>query len=455
MDERAPAPMGLFTTAGNNAVLVVEDSLARVALQGERVHARVRIAVTAGMALLWPITVWPELRAGQDTAVAVEVLCLIGAAVGLLWQLLMRRQKHMTPRFGVVSSLLDVALAWSLGLIVTLQPPPDFTGTLHSVGFPILYLAVVASGMRLSRRSTVITGGFAIAGLVVLHLVDTSQNAGLTQDTAAHVVMAAFLIGAAALIAFVSAWRARSVAMEVAEQTLRAQRARTTLGSYVSEEVAAHALSSGEVRLGGARKQVAVLFTDLRGFTASSEAAEPEEVVADLNEYFEAMVGCISRRGGVVDKYIGDSIMAVFGAPESRDDDGSRAVLAAFDMQQALVTLNARRQQRGRRPLVHGIGVHAGVVIAGNIGTAQRASYTVIGDTVNVAARLESATKEHGVPVLLSAELLARADAALLPPLVEVASGTGIAVKGRAQPIAVHTFAAFVSVPGEPVVGPA
>ncbi|MDP2339986.1 MAG: adenylate/guanylate cyclase domain-containing protein [Deltaproteobacteria bacterium] len=441
-----PAPTDLITHVNHGAAVVVDDSLSRVALHGERVHAQVRIAVTVAMALLWPIMVWSELRAGQATAVGVEVLCLVGGAAGLLWRELVRRQRRMSVGFGVASSLLDVALAWGLGLVVTLHPPSDYFGTLHSVGFPILYLAVVASGMRLSRRSTLVTGAVAAAGLVVLHVIDRYHNVTTTQDTGEHVAIAMFLVAAATLVAFVSALRARSVALEVAEQALRAQRARDTLGSYVSEEVAAHALASDAVRLGGSRKYVAVLFTDLRGFTSSSETAEPEDVVADLNEYFEAMVGCLSRRGGVVDKYIGDSIMAVFGAPVTSADDASRAVLAAFEMQHALVALNERRARRGRSPLFHGIGVHAGVVIAGNIGTTKRASYTVIGDTVNVAARLESATKEHGVPVLLSADVLARADPSLLPPLVDVASiEGGIVVKGRAQPIAARAFAAFAA----------
>jgi adenylate cyclase len=180
---------------------------------------------------------------------------------------------------------------------------------------------------------------------------------------------------------------------------------------------------------------VAVLFCDLRGFTSASERQPPEEVVRQLNEYFEVMVAVIHAHGGVVDKYVGDAIMAVFGAPAGRPDDARRAVRAALAMEHALRMHNARRHMDGLPSLRIGVGVHYGDVVAGNIGTTSHAQYTVIGDVVNLASRLESATRNHGVSVLVSREAKEAADAAsdgngIRTPLPLRPLGT-ITVKGR------------------------
>jgi len=164
---------------------------------------------------------------------------------------------------------------------------------------------------------------------------------------------------------------------------------------------------------------------------------DPEQIVSELNEYFEAMVAAVTAEGGVVDKYIGDSIMAVFGAPRQHPDDATRAVRAAYGMEKALEKLNASRARRGWAPLRHGIGVHYGPAVAGNIGTTQRAQYTVVGDTVNVAARLESCTKEVGVPVLLSQAVVERLAGTNVPLLKRLAD---VKARGREERIAVYTF---------------
>jgi adenylate cyclase len=196
---------------------------------------------------------------------------------------------------------------------------------------------------------------------------------------------------------------------------------------------------------------VAVLFCDLRGFTTASEQQQPEEVVRQLNAYFEVMVAVIHAHGGVVDKYVGDAIMAVFGAPTARPDDARRAVKAGLAMPHALRLHNARRHMDGLGPLRIGVGVHCGDVVAGNIGTARHAQYTVIGDVVNLASRLEHATRDHGVVALFSKDVVDAAHAAsdgdgTSAPLPLVPRGS-ITVKGRAQPVDVFA-------PDEPVLGP-
>ncbi len=176
---------------------------------------------------------------------------------------------------------------------------------------------------------------------------------------------------------------------------------RTTFGKYMTPAVMDHLLG-GRVALGGESLRVTVLFTDIRSFTTISESMDPQHLVALLNEYFSVMVNLVMDEGGVVDKYIGDAIMAVFGAPVPTPADAVNAVRAAVRMRQALRELNARLAERGRPALRTGIGIHTGEVVAGNIGSDRRMEYTVIGDAVNLASRLESSTKEVGADILIS-----------------------------------------------------
>jgi adenylate cyclase len=148
--------------------------------------------------------------------------------------------------------------------------------------------------------------------------------------------------------------------------------------------------------------EVAVLFSDVRNYTRLSEGLEPEEVVELLNEWFAAATRAIRRHGGVVDKFIGDAVMALFGVPKPREDAAADAVRAALTMRDALSALNLRHKALGGRELRVGIGIHTGPAVVGQIGSHLRKSFTAIGDTVNTASRLESATKDYpGCDILI------------------------------------------------------
>jgi adenylate cyclase len=205
---------------------------------------------------------------------------------------------------------------------------------------------------------------------------------------------------------------------------------RSTFGKYMTQTVMEH-LMSGKVQLGGESLTVTILFSDIRGFTTISEQMnDAQALVGLLNEYFTEMVTIVMEESGVVDKYIGDAIMAVFGAPVSKKDDAIRAVRAAVRMRKALVDLNVRLVARGVPPLRTGIGIHTGEVVAGNIGSEARMEYTVIGDAVNLASRLESNTKELGVDVLISEDTFKLVEGTCIARAVRE-----ITVKGRAQPV--------------------
>jgi len=189
--------------------------------------------------------------------------------------------------------------------------------------------------------------------------------------------------------------------MLVMEDISREKRLRTTMSRYMSKAVVDQLVENGEAVLGGAGREVSVLFSDIRGFTSISERLGPSDTVGLLNQYFTAMVDIVFAHNGILDKYIGDMIMAVFGSVMARDDDADDAVAAGNMMLVGLRDLNLRRRQKGRDPIRIGVGISTGHVVVGNIGSPKRLEYTVIGDRVNLAERLEAANKFYGTSALL------------------------------------------------------
>jgi len=179
-------------------------------------------------------------------------------------------------------------------------------------------------------------------------------------------------------------------------------RVKTAFARYVSHQVMDSILDSKlENKLSGDRRRISVLFCDIRGFTTISEGLAPEKVVQLLNEYFEKMVEVVFRNKGTLDKFIGDGMMVIFGAPEDDEYQEVNALKAALEMQSELLSLAAKWKPEGLNLRI-GIGINSGPAIVGNIGSSRRMEYTAIGDTVNLASRLESATKELGVGILIS-----------------------------------------------------
>jgi adenylate cyclase len=209
-------------------------------------------------------------------------------------------------------------------------------------------------------------------------------------------------------------------------------RLRETFGRYVTRQVADH-LMKGNFDLGGELVPVTVLFSDIRSFTSISENMEPRALLDFLNEYFSGMVESVMHHHGVVDKFIGDAIMAVFGAPVPEPNDPINAIKAALEMRSRLERINVDFKQRGLPEIRTGIGLHSGQVVAGNIGSSERMEYTVIGDAVNLASRLEGMTKELECDVVLSEDLYLQ-----VKEHVEAEPLRRIKVKGRDQDIMVY-----------------
>ena len=190
--------------------------------------------------------------------------------------------------------------------------------------------------------------------------------------------------------------------MLVLEDITREKRIKGTMARFMSERVVEKVMDAGESVLGGASQDVTILFSDIRNFTGLSELMSAREMVGTLNDYFTEMVEIIFERGGTLDKFIGDAIMAVFGAPFVTPQDPDKAAGAAIEMMSRLIAFNTRQRERSAPALDIGIGINSGTVVAGTIGSPRRMDYTVIGDQVNLAARIESANKFFGTKILVS-----------------------------------------------------
>jgi adenylate cyclase len=235
------------------------------------------------------------------------------------------------------------------------------------------------------------------------------------------------------LISAVAAQAAVTVETVKAHKRLaREEVARANYSRFMPEYVVKQLLENpNSFRLGGANQTITILFADIRAFTTLAEGENPERVVGLLNQYFSAMTEIIFEHGGTLDKYIGDGLMALFGAPTATPNDARNAVNAAVAMQRRLLTLNPELLEQGYSQIAVGIGLHTGEATVGYIGSEQRSEYTAIGDAVNLASRLESNTV--GGQVLISSDC-ANAAGDIFP----MARREAITVKNRKQPVELY-----------------
>jgi adenylate cyclase len=211
------------------------------------------------------------------------------------------------------------------------------------------------------------------------------------------------------------------------------KRMKSTMSRYIDPSIASQLLSSGGDMMGGKSVPATVLFSDIRGFTTLSEKLGPQGTVNMLNDYFELMVDCITKEGGMLDKFIGDAIMAAFGIPLGHEDDEDRALRASISMIRKLKEWNVTRLNDGKMPIDIGIGLNTDTVVSGNIGSKERMDYTIIGDGVNLAARLESACKQYAAKILISEFTFKNLKGTYRTREVDF-----VVVKGKTQPVAIY-----------------
>jgi len=303
----------------------------------------------------------------------------------------------------------------------------DFLRTLPhwgDVAITAVLALIVAALVLLNARPGVQTGGPLLLLLLFLPAIQFaySQNLVLTVATPLF-AMGCSWIGA---YAWVSATEGRDK-----------RKIRRMLGQYVSPAILESVVDrskAGVLRAEvGSRENLTILFSDIRGFTSLSESLPAEQVVELLNGYFSVMVDIIFQRQGTLDKFIGDAIMAFWGAPLKADDHPLRGVLAALEMRDGLVQYNAELVERGLRPLAIGIGLHTGEMILGNIGSEKKLDYTVIGDNVNLGSRLEGLTKAYGCSVIISETVEVAVRETILCRMVD-----NVRVKGKKLPVRIY-----------------
>lgn len=211
------------------------------------------------------------------------------------------------------------------------------------------------------------------------------------------------------------------------------KRMKSTMSRYMDPGLADQLLAGGEDILGGKSISATILFSDIRGFTTLTEELGAQGTVSLLNQYFTLMVDCIQSEGGMLDKFIGDALMAAFGIPIAHDDNEDRAVRSAINMMNVLSEWNAKRSLLGNKPVAIGIGINTDTVVSGNIGSPKRMDYTVIGDGVNLASRLESACKQYSAKILISENTYNR-----LKGTYRIRDIDDVVVKGKTQPVRVY-----------------
>ncbi|MDJ0675957.1 MAG: GAF domain-containing protein [Calothrix sp. MO_167.B42] len=211
------------------------------------------------------------------------------------------------------------------------------------------------------------------------------------------------------------------------------KRLKSTMYRYMTQELAEELLKLDDAKLGGDRKEVSILFSDIRGYTTLTENLEAEEVVGMLNEYFESMVEAVFKYKGTLDKYIGDAIMAVYGSPLPLEEHAWMSVQTSLEMRHRLEEFNARRRAENKPPIRIGIGINSDVVISGNIGSSKRMEFTAIGDGVNLSSRLESVSKQYGSDIVISDKTYQHCQNFVWARELDY-----IRVKGRNEPVAIY-----------------
>jgi adenylate cyclase len=381
-----------------------ERALRHADVESERMAAVIRVAIFAALF----VAVLVAQSAGFDHRPLVAATAVYGA--GTVVALVLAWRRVFRPWLPYAFVFMDVA---TIGLTIhllgrMLQLSPDVTITLPVGGLVIL---VLLHASLHHRPALVVFGAVAFVACLTVALWvlpwGVPSVAPLHDPATEHLAhfrlfpVAIFVLASAILVLTTNRTR-----RFIGEAFAHASRA-ATLSRYFSpevvEELTARPVDAASF---GERMRVAVIFGDLRGFTAMSEAMDPAELARFLSEFRERIAAPASAHGGIVDKYIGDAIMVVFGAPRPRDDDARRALCCAIDMADTIATWSAERVRQGRAPVSVAIGAHFGMAFAGVLSDGRLLEYTVIGDTVNIASRLADVPRPGHTQLLVSAQLV-------------------------------------------------
>jgi class 3 adenylate cyclase len=405
--------------------VIVEDFERRRRARETASERVVCVVVAASMAaLVLTESIWRVRFASDvvpaDQALAVSQPVLLVTAITLVAHLAVLVLLALRPAYEPSRKYLLVTMRVVLmGCMCRAQwysPHPSFGLLVPSI---IGILVIVMAGLSFSRQAVVFAGCLSCITYVVMSLLGPMWPLSVRAS-----MLTAQACGFTTAVTFF-----------IVDGMLRMHKASVTsdrLSQFFAPEVAARIAAEPELALRAVETQVTVLFSDVSGFTERSSTMSPQQVVDLLNDYFPPMVDIVLRHGGTLEKYIGDALVAIWGAPFVHADDADRAVAAAIEMQRSLGPLNARLAAAGQPYLAIHIGLCSGPVAAGYIGTARYVQYAVIGDTTNVASRVCTAA---GAGEILIADSTRRM---LTRPGVMLEALTPVAVKGKAEPLLLH-----------------
>ncbi|MCR9144115.1 MAG: adenylate/guanylate cyclase domain-containing protein [bacterium] len=404
-------------------------------------------------------TLISTLAIGKSTGerVTTSILTMIALASTLPFWLSLNRRKNV-KLIGMSGVLFDVSFLMVLPFIwfVSVGGPENVSPAFmlkHPNLISLSYMLLIAHNLAgRPRYPLILIAGVTTGGLAILGYCLNDPRVIFSPNFVSHILgetvsLEFWIMNKIAFVAvgLLLGWHARQTNRGI-RKAVRQETENLLLSRYFSPAVQQEILNqnpagaSGERALlgeHGSRKNIAVMFSDLRGFTAMAETLPPEDAMRWLREYHEAMVTIIFKHGGTLDKFLGDGILATFGTPEAADDCAERAVRAGLEMRAAIVGLNQRRRERGLPDLAQGIGIHFGPAIVGNVGVPERLEYTVIGDTVNLASRIESLCKELRADLLISGSVARElADNSAPAELRDAFESVGPHdIRGRRQPV--------------------
>ena len=331
-----------------------------------------------------------------------EYVLLVGFLLFEVWvHSQIKRNLELDRDLPVIRRYIGTFIETSLPTLILILQIRSM-GASQALGFvlPMVYfIFVILSTLRLDFWLSTFTGFVAAAELLAVALYFNSANEAGEPLIYFHAVRSTVILVCGVLAGSVGAQLRRQFAASIAAATAR-DRVTNLFGQHVSPQVVERLMAEGTSAAGDLRR-VAVMFVDFRGFTAGAQSRTPQEVVDRLDGAFAVLVDILDRHGGIVNKFLGDGFLALFGAPLEASDAAHRSVAAGREMLSAMDRINAQTSW----PLRIGIGIHFGEVVAGNIGSPRRKEYTVIGDTVNFASRLEALNKEFGSQLLISASV--------------------------------------------------
>jgi adenylate cyclase len=368
-----------------------------------------------------------QVRAGVkpmlDPALFEDKIVFIGITASGLLDIFNTPFGQVMPGIQLHASMTDSILANRF-----IRPAPDATRVWTTVGFAMLVglMAALLPYVAAAAGALLIVSGWTWYALAAF-------EGGLWVNMSQPLLsIGVALFAGTAYQYFVEGYQKRVV--------------KKLFGRYVSRDVYQQLISNPELaELGGKRREMTVLFSDIRGFTTVTEQGDPEELVSQLNEYFSRMVAIVFRHKGTVDKFVGDMVMALFGAPLDDPEHAEHAAAAAVDMVKELGELNQQWAAQGRAQLDLGIGINSGDMIAGNIGSSSIMSYTVIGDNVNLGARLESLNKDYKTRIIISDATRSRLQGNYaIRPLGDVV------VKGKSRAVAIFEVVVPSPLPAAP-----